>query len=304
MVLTTDLNHLQPAYQRYALLEDEERVELIRSDRYLAYRRADVALNRLDDLLRHSTRGRMPCLLLYGAPNIGKSTILKKFSRDHPATRIEGRGIAKAPVVLFQMPDEPDSCSFYIELLIALNGAYDSSATEKRLKTVARRLLRDMQTRMLMIDEVHAVLAGTARQQRKFHNTIRFLHNDLCIPIVCAGTHEAHVALVTDDQLADRFDALELTRWKNDNEFQRLLASFAAILPLRLPSALGAEAVRRRILDMTDGITGRIFRLIETVAVEAIRGGRELLDLSSFDDSGLVLPLVSMTSAGRRQTGW
>ncbi len=49
------------------------------------------------------------------------------------------------------------------------------------------------------------------------------------------------------------------------------------------------------MLDLTDGVTVRIFRLVETVAVEAIRSGAEAIDLDSFDAGELVLPLVAMT---------
>ncbi|RAU20770.1 transposase [Paramagnetospirillum kuznetsovii] len=301
MVVNADLSHIHPAYQQYALLDDEDRVEWIRSDRYLAYRRADATLKRLEDLLHYPTRDRMPCMLLYGPPGMGKTKILRKFIRNHPPVHVEGSGTTIMPVVVFQMPSQPDDRDFYIELLIALGGAYNSGAAVVSLRNVARRLMRDMRTRMLMIDEVHAMLAGTARQQRAFLNTIRFLTNDLRIPIVCAGTDEARAALITDQQLADRFEALELRRWKNDEEFRQLLGGFSAILPLRLRSALDTVAVRRRVLDMTDGVTVRIFRLIETVATEAIRDGREMLDESSFADEELVLPLVSMTLAPNRR---
>jgi hypothetical protein len=63
---------------------------------------------------------------------------------------------------------------------------------------------------MLIVDEVHSILAGTFREQRIFLNAIRFLANELRIPLVCAGTHEAKQALMTDQQLADRFEAFEL----------------------------------------------------------------------------------------------
>lgn len=92
-----------------------------------------------------------------------------------------------------------------------------------------------------------------------------------------------------------------MTRWKNDEEFHLLLAGFGAILPLRNPSTLNVPAVRKRVLDMTDGVTVRIFRLIETVAVEAIRNGRECLDESGFTKDNLVLPLVSLTMRANRR---
>lgn len=51
---------------------------------------------------------------------------------------------------------------------------------------------------MLVIDEIHSILAGTFREQRIVLNAIRFLANDLRIPLVCVGTREAKQALMTD----------------------------------------------------------------------------------------------------------
>jgi len=120
------------------------------------------------------------------------------------------------------------------------------------------------------------------------------------VPLVCAGTDLARQALLTDAQLAERFEAFHLKPWKNDRVFAALLKSLARILPLRASSDLESEAVRARIHMLTGGVTARIFRLIETAAEEAVRSGKERLDLTSFGED-LVLPLVSMTqSAGRR----
>jgi hypothetical protein len=154
---------------------------------------------------------------------------------------------------------------------------------------------------MIMLDEVNGMLAGTFRQQRIFLNALRFLANDLKAPLVCAGTDLARQALLTDAQLAERFEAFHLEPWKNDRAFARLLKSLAAILPLRGVSDLESAEVRARIHTLTAGVTARIFRLIETAAEQAILSGRERLDLQSFGDD-LILPLVSMTqSAGRRR---
>src|SRR5215472_10724277 len=89
-------------------------------------------------------------------------------------------------------------------------------------------------------------------------NTLRFLANDLKIPLVCAGTADAKRALITDQQLADRFEAVELPRWHNDEAFLRLLASFQAVLPLRQASDLLSSVVLKHILERTEGITVRI----------------------------------------------
>ncbi|WP_255530675.1 TniB family NTP-binding protein [Novosphingobium sp. NBM11] len=58
----------------------------------------------------------------------------------------------------------------------------------RSLRSLARRTLGEFGTKVLVLDEIDKMLAGSPRQQRIFLNTIRFLTNDLRIPIVCAGT--------------------------------------------------------------------------------------------------------------------
>lgn len=291
----TDYAHLLPAYRHQAGLTDAERIAWIRADRWLDLDQARAALGRLEDLLVYPPRDRMPCLLIYGDTGMGKTKIIRKFLRDHPACFDQGTGVTSMPVVAMQMPAEPIERDIYSELLMALGAPGPADGATHRQKEVCRRLLRSMGARMLIIDEIHAMLAGSFRQQRIFLNAIRFLANDLRIPLVCAGTDLARQALLTDPQLAERFEALHLRHWKNDARLAQLLASLATILPLRRPSNLAAPAIRSRVLDLTDGVTVRIFRLIETVAVEAIRSGAECITVGSFQTEELVLPLVAMT---------
>jgi len=300
MVLT-DYDHLLPAYRRQAGLDDAERIAWIRADRWLETAQARAALVRLEDLLTYPPRDRMPCLLLYGDTGMGKTKIIRKFLRDHPPSFDRATGITTMPVVAMQMPAEPLERDVDGELLNALGAPGPVSDSAYRQKEVCRNLMRSMGVRMLMIDEVHAMLAGTFRQQRIFLNVIRFLANDLKVPLVCAGTDLARQAMLTDPQLAERFEAFHLERWSADQHLSQLLSSLGAILPLRRASTLGTGAVRRRVMDLTDGVTVRIFRLIETVAVDAIRNGNECITAESFAAADLVLPLVAMTRRAEQQ---
>ena len=121
--------------------------------------------------------------------------ILKKFIRSHPVSVTSQTGPSSIPIVLVQMPPEPDEKSFYLELLHAMNATSQFGHTTGQLRHVVRDLLSFSKTRMLMVDEVHSLLAGTYRQQRILPNTLRFLANALQIPMVCAGTAEAKRAL-------------------------------------------------------------------------------------------------------------
>lgn len=293
--------HLDPNYRRFAALPDDERIAWIRADRWIGFDQAGLALARLENLLNYPPRDRMPCLLIYGDTGMGKTKIVRKFERNHPARFNQVTGVDHLPVVVAQVPSEPIERDLYRELLSSMGAPAMAGGTLAREKDVCRSLLRTVGAKMIILDEVNGMLAGTFRQQRIFLNAIRFLANDLRIPLVCAGTDLARQALLTDAQLAERFEAFHLKPWKNDAIFAGLLKSLGHILPLRAPSDLTSAATRARIHALTSGVTARIFRLIETAAEAAIHSGKERLAVESFGDD-LVLPLVSMTQSDRRRT--
>ncbi len=292
--MTTDFDHLAPECREDATLPSPERIRRIQAERWISYPRAEVILERLEELLHYPQRDRMPCLLLYAATGMGKTKILRKFRRDHPGTFDGKMGVQRAQLVAMQMPPEPDERSFYTQLLASLQAPTRAGMNVHQMRHVVCDLLGYIGARMLIIDEVHALLASTYRQQRILLNTMRYLANELRIPLACAGTSEAKTALTTDEQLADRFEAYELPLWQNDEAFLRLLASFEAIFPLQRRSDLTGAACRRILLDRTEGLTVRIVRLLETLAVNAIRTGKERIDRESLEDLRISPRLLSM----------
>src|SRR4029450_12720753 len=100
------------------------------------------------------------------------------------------------------------------------------------------RILKQIGLRMLIIDEVQNILTGPVTKKRQFLNVLKYLGNDRQIQLVGVGTTEALRALQADPQLANRFEPAALPRWRLDQEFQTLLASFERALPLRELSRL------------------------------------------------------------------
>lgn len=297
----TAFPHVAEGYQDRALWPDADRIAWIRQDRWLGFPKAETVRETLAAMLRYPPRTRMPCLLVYGQTGMGKSRIVERFQADNPQVFDEEAGVAAIPVVVVQLPPQPTDGEFYSELLEALGAGYPGRLDLARARHLTRRLMTAVGARMLILDEINHMLACTPRQQRIFLNTLRYLANDLHIPIVCTGNHEARAALLTDAALAERFDAVELWRWQNDEAFRLLMVTFAAILPLREPSQLIDDRVRSTILDLTNGNTGRIFRLVETLAVQAIERGTEMIAATDLDVDDLVLPSVSMKSIARRR---
>ncbi len=143
---------------------------------------------------------------------------------------------------------------------------------------------------MLVIDEIQQILAGTLNRQRHFLNVLKGLGNELQIPLVGVGTPEAFNALQTDPQLQNRFSPLRLPRWKAGAEYDRLLASFEAVLPLSQPSHLVQPPLANTLLAMSEGWIGELSALLTEAAVLAVRTGHERIDAGLVDTLDWVAP--------------
>ena len=63
-----------------------------------------------------------------------------------------------------------------------MGGVFAFGTSITTLRHRIRALARQLEVRMLVIDEIHSLLAGTFREQRIILNAIRILANDLRIP--------------------------------------------------------------------------------------------------------------------------
>jgi ATP-dependent Clp protease ATP-binding subunit ClpA len=139
---------------------------------------------------------------------MGKTMILEKMERQHPNSYEERRGITLRPVVSVQMPPSPDERRFYTRMLEVLGAPYSIRDQIGALEGRALHLLKKIGTKLLFIDEVHHLLAGSQREQRRALNLLKFVANELKIVVVVVGTQDAFHALQTDTQVASRFEPL------------------------------------------------------------------------------------------------
>lgn len=282
--------HLSEATSTLLALPDAERIERIRSPRWIGYPRAKMALGKLEDMLIHPKTHRTPNLLIVGETNNGKTMLINRFRKDHPASdNPNGEGIS-VPVLVIQAPPVPDEGRFYNTILEALFAPYKQNDRVDKKQFQAIKLMRYVGLRMLIIDEIHHILAGNLNKQRAFLNVIKYLGNELQVPIVGVGTRDAFRAIQTDPQLANRFDPFILPLWQVDEEFQRLLMSFERMLPLKKPSNLHETGLAAKIHSMTEGHIGEISRLLELAAVRAIEKGKECIDGKLLESLGWVGP--------------
>ena len=110
-------SHLSPAVRASLELTAEERIQRVRSPRWIGYPMAKRILDRLEDLLTYPQTHRMPGLLLVGETNNGKTMIINRFKRLHPADdNPEGETI-HLPVLIVQAPPTPSEGRLYDNIM-------------------------------------------------------------------------------------------------------------------------------------------------------------------------------------------
>ena len=285
-----DLSHLTLAVREVAMLPDEQRISFVRGDRWIGYTRAGAALQRLEELFVWPSKQRMPNLLIVGPTNNGKSMIVEKFRRQHNS---EARGTSNheaIPVVVVQMPSEPSVARFYGMLLASLGAPVRRQSRVVELEQIALQLLREVKVKVLIIDELHNILGAKENVRRQFLNLIRFLGNELRIPIVGVGTREAYLAIRSDPQLENRFEPMPVPVWEEGEDLLKLLSSFSSMMPLKSRSNIATEDMSKFILSRTDRTIGEIAKLLTAATLVAIETGEEAINQKTLGEADYKSP--------------
>lgn len=269
--------HIHRDFQSVMVLSDADRVAALDVPRWIGYSRATEILDILQGLLGKPKRPRMPNLLIVGESNNGKTTLVRRFNELCGRAYVDDGGDPVRPIILCETSNA-DEKYLYASILDQFWTPYRPTDPAIKLRYQALHLMRACRVQMLIVDEFHTFLTGTAIKQREVMNTLKGLCNELCIPIVGVGTNEAVRVLHSDPQHASRFDVVTLPKWGLNAEFQKLLASFESVLPLRNPSQLHKPELAQLLHSISDGNIGNLHRLLIACAKEAILTGKELID--------------------------
>lgn len=279
---------------------EEERIAYISLNRWIEYPLAQDILGKIDNLFKYEKgKSRISSILLVGASNNGKTTLLERFMELHPPydfviddnrpDTINGEffesysGIGM-PVLYTIAPSEPSETRLYNNILNQINVPYKAGDTVSKKQFLVERWFRLLQVEMLVIDEIHNILSGSVARQKQILNAIKNLSNTLKIPIVLAGTKDSLRAVGSDDQISSRFRPEYLTRWKMDKTFVSLLATIMRFIPLQKESDILNKECASEILEASNGYIGEIINLIRTAAIYAINTGSERITLKEIKE--------------------
>ena len=262
---------------------DSERIQYIRTAKWIAYTAAKKVLTELEELISSPEDMRPPCRLIIGDSNNGKSSIIDRLLKRHPSNpNIEGDAVV-VPVVAITAV-RADEKSLYDWLLTALFENFDPKLSVTDSQKLVIFTLRRLRPKLIIIDEAHELAKGVNRSVVACQSAIKAITNLTHIPIAAFGTDEVLNAFSLDKQIENRFEPVYLPRWKWGKDFRGLLVAYEKILPLRNPSNLKQTAIGREILLRTGGLLGEVRKLLTDSAIYAIENEIEQITLKVIKD--------------------
>lgn len=256
----------------------DERLQTLKRPVWIGYPRVQMILQKMDEIFEHPKMHRMPNMAIIGETNNGKTMLLQTFCRRHTPSEEAYLEHPTLPVLMLQAPPEPNEGRLYADILTRLFSRVGSRETPDAKLQRIRMLLTNLETKMIILDEFQNALAGTGARLRRFLNGIKYLGNELSIPIVVSGTPETLNVLQSDPQIANRFEPVFLPKWELDGDFLRLLATIEVRLSLRHESKLHEMLIAQRLYDESEGTIGELMKLLQLLAKDAITTGREVIN--------------------------
>ena len=280
MMSTSSKAGIAPAHldeSIHSLLDESDatRIRFILKDRVVMHSQFKRIVNQVIWMLREPIRTRARGLVVHGAQGCGKTT-LGEYIRDRYPRKLDK--VTKKPLpfaVMISMSGARDARTIYGRILEGLGGPVAAYHRVADRELTVMRVMREINCRMMVLDEAQDILKGSARDQGRALDGVKLLANELHLPIVALGTDA-----VADKHLAARFTHIALPQWKTNDELLDFLAAFERVLPLRRPSGLCSPSIVKALLKRSDGVLDSILQTLRFAAIYAIQSGEERITLA------------------------
>lgn len=267
----------------------DSRIELIQRELFYHFKQA-WAFWRLVLILMKQPRNKTKIngALLTGDPSAGKSTLIRQMIVIFKENVI---GFRVQDIEIFSVPQGVGPVMVFAQLCKSL-GIPDIPSNPKNysityfILKAAAKLKQDR--RLLIIDEFQNLYEIPGVQRKRVISALNQLINQSRIPIILVGVTGVDDILknIEDDDsnlkgtFSSRFPEFQLRKWEDpsETEYISILMSIWEDCHLR-PSEdqmrfYSNETIRNQILQLTDGLLGKIVLLIKRIAVNLISNGQ------------------------------
>jgi len=278
--------HLAEGVRAVAALSDDQRRRYLDQDFYVDFASMRAIRGELNQLPGLPDARKPRSFIVVGESQMGKSTVLEEFERDHQAGDNPEGEFAKAPVLRVQFAEDGGK-GLWNELSGALNIVVPSSASWTRHKKMVLKTIVDVEVKVFVVDEIANMMSYAKNTQDIALNGIKYLMNHHKRPIVLGATPEVYKVIKVDPQIRNRFKLLILRRLEPDDEMAEFLRNWEKCLPLRSASNLDEKKLMAAIHKITLGLVGDIVEALKMAAKYAI-GREEAITVEVLKEMGWV----------------
>lgn len=289
----TTQDHLDASTRELLDLPPADRAHRMLTERFITHGRLAPILSHIEFLRYRPPQTRASGLVVSGRPGSGKTMIARAIQRRFPYQPAQDEQPARLPVLAISMTGAREAKTLYNRMLAQLGvpdaGRYVGSDRER----MVLKLCQAADLRLLIVDEIQDVLTATVRQQRIALDTIKYLMNELSLPILALGTAQAPEAMRVDEHLNARFQYRALPVWGQDAYLVELMDTLERVLPLRQPSHLSSLPITTAVLKLSEGILDKIVRTVCYAAAHAVETGEERITPKLLERAAVEPPLAA-----------
>ena len=278
--------HLADGVRTVAAMSDDQRRRYLDQDFYVDFASMRAIRHELNQLPGLPSARKPRSFIVVGESQMGKTTVLEEFERDHPATDNPAGEFAKIPVLRVQFAEDGGK-GLWNELSGALNIVVPATAAWTRHKREVLKVIVDNEVKVFVVDEMANMMSYSKKTQDIALNGIKYLMNHHRRPIVLGATPEVFNAINVDPQIRNRFKLLILRRLEPGEELAEFLRSWEKCLPLRKASKLDEKKLMAAIHTITLGLVGDIVEALKMAAKYAIGRG-EAITVDVLNEMGWV----------------
>lgn len=229
---------------------------------FIKYSLAVRVLARMHELTMQIGRLRPEGMLIVGDSNNGKSHLLRRFCSELPVLAGKAGLTSVIPAIYLQAPVNANRRDFFSSMASALGIPDASRLTAQRVRQRTLDAMETAKTMALCVDELHHIAPGGPARQRVFIDDLKYISNELKIPVFLAGTSLSFALIAKDEQYSDRFKPVMLPRWDLNKEFLWLLASIERVLGVEQGDLTNPSHAKLFWLH-SRGLIGRIWSICE-----------------------------------------
>jgi len=248
----------------------------------------EEASRRLDQCFHYAHGANEPiCIAVIGESRTGKSRAIEDcYSRNMSARSADG---LEVPILRVKTPSKPTVKSLAELMLRAMSDPLFDKGTENAKTTRLHTLMRNCQTKMVMIDEFqHFVDKGSHKVMHHVADWLKVLVDDAQVALVVAGLPSCQAVLEQNEQLSGRFmSPVRMPRfdWSNDphrEQFLDILGAFHESIGCHFDMpALDGPDLSFRCFCATGGLMGYLTKLLRQAVWDAIDRGSKTIDLAA-----------------------